>query len=131
MKDFITEFGNFFNKSGTMNSVVWFSVLMLACIICALAGRKEIVGVIAASAVCLFVSFSPLSLGIQAIIFAAIITAWLFASNARRLEANKAKAGAEDAAQAAEAAMAADAAEVAEEAVAEEEITEEETEKNG
>ena len=69
MKDFITEFGNFFNKSGTMNTIVWFSVLMLACIICALCRRKELAGVIVAGSVCMFISFSPLSLGIQAIIF--------------------------------------------------------------
>ncbi len=84
MKDFITEFGNFFNKSGTMNTVVWFSVLMLACIICALCRRKELAGVIVAGSVCMFISFSPLSLGIQAIIFAAIITVWLFVCTARR-----------------------------------------------
>ena len=89
MKNFITELGNFFNKSGTMNTVVWFSVLMLACIILAMCRRKELAGVVIAGAVCMFISFSSLSLGIQAIIFAALITAWLFVCASRRSETNK------------------------------------------
>ena len=80
MKDFFTQFANFFNKSGTLNTVVWFSVLLIACIICAMSRKKELAGLIVAGAVCFFVSFSPLSMGIQAIIFAAIVTAWLFGS---------------------------------------------------
>ncbi len=78
MKDFLIQFGNFFNKSGTLNTVVWFSVLMIVCIICAMSRKKELGGVIIAAAVCFFVSFSPLSMGIQAIIFAVLTVAWIF-----------------------------------------------------
>ncbi|MBO4327756.1 MAG: hypothetical protein J5950_10835 [Clostridia bacterium] len=80
MGDVMMQIANFFNKSGSMNTVVWFSVLMIVCIILALSYRKELAGLAIASAVCLFVSFSPLSLAIQSVIFAALTAAWLFAS---------------------------------------------------
>ena len=63
-----------------MNSVVWFCVLLLASVIAAFTWRRELAGPLIAAAVCFFISFSGLSLGIQALIFATITVAWVFGS---------------------------------------------------
>ncbi len=84
MGELFTQFANIFNERGTMNTVVWFSVLMLCCVILALSWRRELAAPAIAAAVCFFVSFSGLSLGIQALIFAALTVGILFALKRRR-----------------------------------------------
>ena len=69
------QFANIFNTGGGYNTIVWFSVLLLAVIVYAVTDLKQLKPTLIAAVICFFVSFTKLELAYQAVIFAAIVVA--------------------------------------------------------
>lgn len=71
----IGQFANIFNTGGGYNTVVWFSVLMIAFIVYAVTDLRQLRSTLIAAALCFFISFTKLELAYQAVIFALTVVA--------------------------------------------------------
>ena len=69
------QFANIFNTGGGYNTIVWFSVLLLAVIVYAVTDLKQLRPTLIAAGICFFISFTKLELAYQAVIFAVIVVA--------------------------------------------------------
>lgn len=84
------QFANIFNTGGGYNTVVWFSVLLLAVIVYAATDLKQLKGTLLAALICFFISFTKLELAYQAVIFAVIVVAGTYmAAKLDKLKSDK------------------------------------------
>lgn len=71
----LDQFANIFNTGGGYNTLVWFSVLLLAVSVYAVTDLRQLRSAVLAAVICFFISFTKLELAYQAVIFAAIVVA--------------------------------------------------------